>query len=156
VHMEVTCNALWGKGVELAIIIIVCFDVWTIMDQRGITCMWHIPFKFGSYFFMQIALHADKVHIKATCYALWGNGVELAIIIIVYFDVWTIMDKRHYLLLTSQWIKYPITNFILLWNAQCMERRQGAYWGYILRPLGKRCGASNYHNSIFWRMNNHG
>jgi hypothetical protein len=27
VHMEVTCNALWGKGVELAIIIIVCFDV---------------------------------------------------------------------------------------------------------------------------------
>ena len=33
------------------------------------------------------ARHAYNVVIEATCYALWGIGVELAIIIIVYFDV---------------------------------------------------------------------
>jgi hypothetical protein len=86
VQMEVTCNALLGKDVELAIIIILCFDEWTIMYQRGITCMWHIPFKFGSYFFMQIALHANKVLIKSACNSLCENGVELATIIIVCFD----------------------------------------------------------------------
>jgi hypothetical protein len=34
---------------------------------------------------MHSAWHADKMHIEAAYYALWVKGVELAIVIIVYF-----------------------------------------------------------------------
>ena len=52
-----------------------------------------------------------------------------------------------------QWISYLVQIWILCFHAQCMKCRQGAYWRYILRTLGIGCGASNNHNSIFWRMN---
>ena len=38
-------------------------------------------------YFMHSTLHAHEVHIEATCYALFEIFVELAIVIIVYFDV---------------------------------------------------------------------
>ena len=62
--------------------------------MNGITCCWlpngsHISFKFGSYVLMHSAWNADNVHIKATLYALLGLDVDLSIIILVYFHVWT-------------------------------------------------------------------
>ena len=103
---------------------------------------------------MHIAWHAAKVNIEATCYALWGLNGELAIIIIVCFDVWTIMD--YHLLVASQWITYPNQVWILFFDAPCMARRQDAYWGNMLRTLGIKWGASNNQNNMFWRMNDHG
>ena len=88
---------------------------------RGITCLWlpgwsHIPFKLRS---VSLLWQAYKVCIEATKHALWGGNVVLANSLIVSFDVWTIMCKRHHLLVVSQLITYPIQIeiFFLLWQA---------------------------------------
>jgi hypothetical protein len=124
-NIEATYYAFWKEVVELAIIIIVYFDVWTIMDKRHQLLL---ASKLITYFtqisivYFWCTMHGTefKENIEATCYAFWKEVVELAIIIIVYFDVWTIMDKRHHLLLASKWITYFTQIRIVSYDAQCM------------------------------------
>ena len=59
------------------------------MNDHGseITNGLYISIKFGSFSLINSALHADKEHIANTSKPSGGKCVELAMIIIVYFDV---------------------------------------------------------------------
>jgi hypothetical protein len=149
-----------ASGDELAIIIIFYFDVWTIMDKRHhllVASQW-ITYPTQVRIVLFDVQSMSRYQDSRWGYILrrLGSGDELAIIIIVYFDVWTIMDKRHHLLVASQWITYPTQVRIVLFGVQSMSRYQVSFWGYILRLLDSRWWASKNHNILFWRMNDHG
>jgi hypothetical protein len=132
--------------------------LWRMNDhekEASLACGFPIKPIFGSYALPHSSLHAVTIYFEATFYAAWDIGVEQAIIIIVYSDVWMIMEKKYHLLLASQWISYCTQIWIVCFSAQFITRYHDCFWGYILRRLSYRCGASNNHHSIFWRMNDH-